>query len=142
MMRDLRNATPGPARTIPLKLASATMTADKKMIMECICADVGLDSYNEQLRRFLERQYQLVAIKRRALGVGGAGAGRQAKRGRALPDSSVQGSMVSTSGNDSNFEELLKHMRRMGAKLEAMENRLEMIDQKVERAAPSASWPR
>ena len=45
--------------------ASATVEADKTMITGRIQKEVGMQSYNDRLRQFLEQQYRLVAMKTR-----------------------------------------------------------------------------
>ena len=51
--------------TVDAMQATASIEEDKIMITDRIAREVGLNSYNEQLRQFLEHQYRLVAIKAR-----------------------------------------------------------------------------
>ena len=43
--------------------ATASVAADKAMITDRIKQELSMDSYNDQLRRFLADQYKLVAMR-------------------------------------------------------------------------------
>ena len=86
--------------------ASATVEADKTMITGRIQNEVGMQSYNDRLRQFLEQQYRLVAMKAREgksepkqYGGGGYADGRDEYAGAA---------------SGAGFAELLTHIRRLG----------------------------
>ena len=87
--------------------ASATVEADKQMITSRIQKEIGMQSYNKQLRQFLEGQYRLVAMKvreRKQHGVGHKGGdGEQAN-----------------AASGAEFAELLTHIRRLGDAQAAM----------------------
>ena len=101
--------------------ASATVEADKTMITGRIQKEVGMQSYNDRLRQFLEQQYRLVAMKAREgkseprqYGGGGHADGRDDHAGAA--------------SGAAGFAELLTHIRRLGdqqAEIKAQLARLE-----------------
>jgi uncharacterized membrane protein YgcG len=106
----------------------ATVEADKTMIMNRIKKEVGLEKYNEQLRQFLEEQYKLVALKaqdgrvgggREGGGSGDGGGGSSGGDGIGGGGGTMRGN--AQQGGSADFGELLKHMRRMHARLETME---------------------
>ena len=51
--------------TIDAMEAMASVEEDKTMITERIKEEVGISSYNEQVRQFLEQQYKFVALRSR-----------------------------------------------------------------------------
>ena len=74
--------------TIDAMKAMASVEEDKMMITERIKEEVGISSYNEQVRQFLEQQYKFVALRlrgrqaNRSVGANGhTGSGRQQRRG-------------------------------------------------------------
>jgi hypothetical protein len=107
------------------------------MIMDRIKKEVGLEKYNEQLRQFLEEQYKLVALKAQD---GRAGGGREGDGGGDGGGSSSSGDGVggcggtmrdnAQQGGSADFGELLKHMRRMHARLETMEKAMDNVVEK------------
>jgi hypothetical protein len=113
--------------TIDAMKAMASVEEDKTMITDRIKEEVGLDSYNEQVRQFLEQQYKFVALTSR---------GRQAHRsggtnGHAGGSSNVQ----HRSGGDSSggdFAEVLKHLRRLDLRLEGMEKNHQEVASKLQ----------
>ena len=115
--------------TVDAMKATATMDADKTMILTRIQEEVGLESYNAQLRTFLEQQYQLVALKVRARKGAAAGA---SSSGNAVSSSDTS---QAGAGSNGDFAEVLKHIRRMATRLEAMETKLDAVEKKQEAAA-------
>jgi hypothetical protein len=108
--------------TIDAMKAMASVEEDKTMITDRIKEEVGLDSYNEQVRQFLEQQYRLVASTSR---------GKQAHRSGGTNGHTGGSSNVQhRAGGDSSggdFAEVLKHLRRLDLRLEGMEkNHLEV----------------
>jgi hypothetical protein len=120
--------------TIDAMKAMASVEEDKEMITERIKEEVGIDSYNEQVRQVMEQQYKFVALR---LG------GRQGNRSVVGANGHTSGSNSSSaqhgaggdcSGGDG-FAEVLKHLRRLDLRLGGMEKQLGAIEEKQEEVA-------
>jgi hypothetical protein len=114
--------------TIDAMKAMASVEADKTMITERIKDEVGISSYNEQVRQFLEQQYKFVALRLR---------GRQANRSRGANGHTGSGSSSAQNraGGDSSggdFAEVLKHLRRLDLRLECMEEKQDEVARELE----------
>jgi hypothetical protein len=100
--------------------AMASVEEDKTMITERIKEEVGISSYNEQVRQFLEQQYKFVALRLR---------GRQANRsggtnyGHTGPGSSTAERPAGGDSSGGDFAEVLKHLRRLDLRLECIEEK-------------------
>jgi hypothetical protein len=109
--------------TIDAMEAMASVEEDKTMITERIKEEVGIDSYNEQVRQFLEQQYKFVALRSR---------GRQPNRSGGANGHTGSGSssVQHRAGGDSSggeFTEVLKHLRRLDLRLGGMEKTQEEV---------------
>jgi hypothetical protein len=93
------------------------------MILKRIKKEVGLDSYNEQVRQFLEQQYKFVALRGR--GRQGKHAGGSAITGQASGNINAQ--HLTGGQNGDGFAEVLKHLRRIDTRLGAMEKKQEEV---------------
>jgi hypothetical protein len=109
----------------------ASVEEDKTMIMERIKEEVGISSYNEQVRQFLEQQYKFVALRlrgrqaNRSVGANGhTGSGSSSAQHRAGGDSSGGG-----------FAEVLKHLRLLDLRLGGIEKKQEAMEKKQEKVA-------
>ena len=111
--------------TLDAMKATASIEDDKTMITDRIKRECGMAAYNEQLRKYIEEQYRLVALSRRIQSNSQDRAG--GRRRRTVGESSGSGrgagqpQMSGGRRGDGEFEELLKHMRRMHMRLEAIE---------------------
>jgi hypothetical protein len=121
--------------TIDAMKATASVADDKTMIMKRIKKEVGLESYNEQVRQFLEQQYKFVALR---------GRGRQGKQngGAATGQGGSSNAQHSAGGQTDGFVEVLKHLRRIDTRLgtmeknqQAMEKTQQAMEKKQEMAA-------
>ena len=139
--------------TLDAMKATASVEDDKKMITARIERQIpgGLESYNQALQSFLEEQYKLVAMQARGLGnrSGGAGGGSGGSGGGGIGSSgggSAAGSgngggrggggqQLGGSAGSGDFGEVLKHLRRMHTRLEAMEKRQEHVARRQDDAA-------
>jgi hypothetical protein len=101
--------------TIDAMEAMASVEEDKTMIMDRIKEEVGINSYNEQIRQFLEQQYKFVALRSRR------------RQDRHRPKA-AGAPMDTRAGGDSSgdaFAEVLKHLRRLDLRLGGMEKKQE-----------------
>jgi hypothetical protein len=106
--------------TIDAMKAMASVEEDKMMITERIKEEVGICSYNEQVRQFLEQQYKFVALRLR---------GRQTNRsgGANGPTGSGSSSAQHRAGEDSIGVEVLKHLRLLDLRLGGIEKKQEAM---------------
>ena len=91
--------------------ASATVEADKQMITSRIQKEIGMQSYNKQLRQFLEGQYRLVAMKVRER--------NDTPKQHGVGHKGGDGEQADTASG-TEFAELLTHIRRLGDAQAAM----------------------
>ena len=114
--------------TIDAMKAMASVEEDKTMITERIKEEVGISSYNEQVRQFLEQQYKFVALRSR---------GRQTNRSgganghTGLGSSSAEHLAGGDSSGGDGLAEVLKHLRRLDLRLGSMEKNQEEVAKEV-----------
>jgi len=118
--------------------ARATVEGDKTMITQRIEEQMTLESYNQKLRGFLIEQYRLTAVRaqrdmhhqQHASDQGGGV--RRGSRGGRLTRSYSRGAVAAAplKGGD-DFNEVLKHLRRVHTRLEAMEEKQEQAAQRL-----------
>jgi hypothetical protein len=112
--------------TIDAMKAMASVEEDKTMITERIKEEVGIYSYNEQVRQFVEQQYKFVALRSR---------GRQLNRSGGAKGHSGSSSAQHRAGGDSSggddLAEVVKHLRRLDLRLGAMEKKQEEVAKEV-----------
>ena len=92
------------------------------MILEEIKKQTGIDEYNVQLRKFLEEQYQVVAVQR-------ANKKASARNRRTLSHSASKkrgdqvwsGVNTATDDGGQQFLEILKHLKHLDQRLETSE---------------------
>jgi hypothetical protein len=120
--------------TIDAMKAMASVEEDKTMIMERIKEEVGLDSYNGQVRQFLEQQYKFVALRSGGMQTNRSGGG-SGHSGHTGGSSSAQHLAGGDSSGGDGFTEVLKHLRRLDLRLGGMEKKQEEMAKEQQAAA-------
>jgi flagellar capping protein FliD len=101
---------------------------DKTMITERIKEEVGISSYNEQVRQFLEQQYKFVALRSRGRQTNNSGgANGHTGLGSSSADHLAGGDSIGGDG----LAEVLKHLRRLNLRLGSMEKKQEEVAKEV-----------
>ena len=111
--------------TLDARKATATVEADKAMITARIEEQLSIQSYNQRLRRFLEGQYRLTAMRGRRNDAGADG-----RRGSRVKASGSGPALQLRSGEGAagEFAEVLKHLQRMHQKIEALDRRQQVVE--------------
>jgi hypothetical protein len=125
--------------TIDAMKAMASVEEDKTMITGRIKDEVGISSYNEQVRQFVEQQYKFVALRSRGRQTNRSGGANNGHTGLGSSSSRAEHTAGGDSSGGDGLAEVLKHLRRLDLRLGSMEKKQEEMAKEVAKKQEEAA---